>query len=89
MAVGENEYWIKALDATRTAIHKDGEEGANQKVFVQEGDADCNCPGAIYHRTQCKHMKIRIAWRALGQPLGYFTVPKNGDPIFHATEVSE
>lgn len=72
-------YYVKPVtgDAHRVSIVKevDGEYADN---YMSNNIADCNCMGAIHHRTQCKHMLIRIAWENLGRPTGkYFTIGKD------------
>lgn len=79
--MNEVDYFIKELDATRTAVAKFVDDTFEQ-VYVQE-NSNCQCPGAIYHKTQCKHLRIKKAWIELGKPIGYFTVNKKGEPTFH------
>lgn len=80
--MSEIEYYPKTLDAKRIAISKQT-DGEFTESYVLESATECTCKGAIYHQTQCKHMKIRIAWESQGRPQGYYTVSKKGDLHFH------
>jgi hypothetical protein len=81
---GDSEYWIKPIVGnTKAFTISKFIDGDFKEAYVTE-PTECQCKGAIYHRTQCKHMRILIAWQQLGSPTGcYFTVNKKGDPNVH------
>lgn len=80
------EYRVKRLDAKRVAVSKWDSTGDIEQVYTIE-DHNCECPGAMYHRIQCKHLKIREAWLGMGEPYGFFTVNKKGVVLFHPEQV--
>lgn len=78
----EIEYFIKELDPKRTSVAKFINNDF-AKIYVQE-NSQCDCPGALYHKRQCRHMAIKTLWLKLNKPVGYFTInPKKGEPTFH------
>lgn len=79
MSKSQTTYIVRELDEKRCSISK-WEDGEYKQVYVTE-NSECQCPGAMYHRTQCRHMLIRAAWLRLNKPHGQFIV-KNGKVIF-------
>lgn len=83
MVKSEINYYIRALDKYRTYVSKEV-DGDFENHYTQHNIANCDCIGSISHKTQCKHMKIRIAWENAGRPKGvYFTVDKARNVTLH------
>ena len=85
----ESDYFCKLIPLNDKAINiSKFIDGDFKEVYVVES-TDCNCRGAIYHKTQCKHMRIKQAWDKLGRPSGFFNVDKAGIPHFYPVNNSE
>lgn len=78
--MNEIRYHLKRLDAKRIAVTKlvDGE--FEPPTYMME-NSNCDCPGAVYHKTECKHLKVKKAWEKLGEGAYCFEVKKNGEII--------
>lgn len=72
----ETLYHIRRLDEKRVAVSK-FEDGDLGQVYTIE-NSQCDCPGCLYHKTECKHLKILKVWKGLNEGPYNFSVNKKG-----------
>lgn len=73
----EIRYSIKRLDEKRVAVFKWVDDNLAQTYTIE--NEQCDCPGCLYHKTQCKHLKIRKHWIATDEPNFFnYEVTKKG-----------
>lgn len=68
-------YYIRALDDKRCAVSK-FEEGDLIQTYVIT-NSNCDCPGAVYHKVECKHLRIKKTWEGLNRGAFAFEVKGN------------